>query len=220
MFGMRIAVVCEDEEIKNAVAEELGKFHQEIITDPRDYGKADAAIVDLRNCEQSEWPYVIPWIAILARASDFKATRCSGAADYVLYPFMTGDLAFRLCLLRDGILAGASPVEPRGVGMVVNFEDYEVTADGEPLNLTYREFEMLKMLIKAGGKVVARKRLLKRVCGRDYSEGNRTVDVHIRRLRAKLGTRYGNLIETVRSVGYRLKCDGTVRIADGRSHKS
>ncbi len=220
MFGMRIAVACEDEEVKKAIAEELGKFHQEIITDPKDFEKADVAIVDLRSCERTGWTLEIPRIAILSRAGDFKATRCEGAADYVLYPFMPGDLAFRLWLLRDGIFKEAAAAGPREVGLVVNFDNYEITADGEPLNLTYREFEMLRMLIRADGKVVTRRRLLKRVCGRDYCEGNRTVDVHIRRLRAKLGTKYGDLIETVRSVGYRLRRDDDVQIVDGRLNES
>ena len=73
----------------------------------------------------------------------------------------------------------------------------------EPLDLTYMEYELLKFLAGHPGKVFTRETLLSRVWGYEYYGGARTVDVHIRRLRAKLGEEHANLIQTVRSVGYR-----------------
>ena len=75
---------------------------------------------------------------------------------------------------------------------------------GTILDLTYKEFELLKFLAANQGRVLTRDALLHEVWGEDYIGGSRTVDVHIRRLRAKLGTEHDNLIGTVRNVGYRL----------------
>ena len=75
--------------------------------------------------------------------------------------------------------------------------------DGHPLDLTYMEYELLKFFVTHPGKVFTREQLLSRVWGYEYYGGARTVDVHVRRLRAKLGEEHANLIHTVRSVGYR-----------------
>ena len=74
---------------------------------------------------------------------------------------------------------------------------------GRALDLTYKEFELLKFLAQHPGRVFSRAQLLQEVWGYDYFGGTRTVDVHVRRLRAKLGEEHANLIQTVRSVGYR-----------------
>ena len=75
--------------------------------------------------------------------------------------------------------------------------------DGNQLDLTYTEFELLKFLVAHPGRVLSREELLKNVWGYDYYGGTRTVDVHVRRLRAKLSTEYDQCIGTVRNVGYR-----------------
>ena len=75
---------------------------------------------------------------------------------------------------------------------------------GRVLDLTYKEFELLKYLSQHPGRVFTRQQLLQEVWGYDYFGGTRTVDVHVRRLRAKLGSEYEALIGTVRNVGYRL----------------
>ena len=83
---------------------------------------------------------------------------------------------------------------------------------GRPLDLTYKEFELLKYLAQHAGRVFTRAQLLQEVWGYDFFGGTRTVDVHVRRLRAKLGTEYESLIGTVRNVGYK-----AVRPARGRT---
>ena len=88
-------------------------------------------------------------------------------------------------------------------GLVLNLETYQAAIGGEPLNLTFMEYELLKFLATHPGKVFTRETLLSRVWGYDYYGGARTVDVHVRRLRAKLGEEHASLITTVRSVGYR-----------------
>ena len=87
--------------------------------------------------------------------------------------------------------------------LVLNLETYQAAIDGKPLDLTYMEYELLKFLASHPGKVFTRETLLSRVWGYEYYGGARTVDVHIRRLRAKLGEEHANLIQTVRCVGYR-----------------
>jgi two-component system alkaline phosphatase synthesis response regulator PhoP len=87
--------------------------------------------------------------------------------------------------------------------LVLNLETYQASVGGKPLSLTYMEYELLKFLATHPGKVFTRETLLSRVWGYEYYGGARTVDVHIRRLRAKLGEEQANLISTVRSVGYR-----------------
>ena len=92
---------------------------------------------------------------------------------------------------------------------MLNLETYQAAVAGRPLDLTYMEYELLKFLAAHPGKVFTRETLLSRVWGYEYYGGARTVDVHIRRLRAKLGEEHANLIQTVRSVGYRFG-QGTV----------
>ena len=87
--------------------------------------------------------------------------------------------------------------------LVLNLETYQASVAGRPLSLTFMEYELLKFLATHPGKVFTRETLLSRVWGYEYYGGARTVDVHIRRLRAKLGEEQANLISTVRSVGYR-----------------
>jgi DNA-binding response OmpR family regulator len=87
--------------------------------------------------------------------------------------------------------------------LVLNLETYQAALSGRPMDLTYMEYELLKFLTTHPGKVFTRETLLSRVWGYEYYGGARTVDVHIRRLRAKLGEEHAHLISTVRSVGYR-----------------
>jgi DNA-binding response OmpR family regulator len=138
-------------------------------------------------------------------------------------PMQLGDLELRDDLFDDFCLA---PLQPRelhrrlehlfwrtGRGtrpelieygeLILNLETYQAACAGKPLDLTYMEYELLKFLASHPGKVFTRETLLSRVWGYEYYGGARTVDVHIRRLRAKLGEEHANLIHTVRSVGYR-----------------
>ena len=87
--------------------------------------------------------------------------------------------------------------------LVIDEATYSVRLRGRVLDLTYKEFELLKHLAQHPGRVFSRAQLLQEVWGYDYYGGTRTVDVHVRRLRAKLGTDYEALIGTVRNVGYR-----------------
>ncbi len=123
--------------------------------------------------------------------------------DFCLTPFHPSELEARLKHLfwRKG--GGPAPELVSYGELVLNLETYQATIDAAPLDLTYMEYELLKFLSQNPGKVFTRETLLSRVWGYEYYGGARTVDVHIRRLRAKLGEEHANLIQTVRSVGYR-----------------
>ena len=123
--------------------------------------------------------------------------------DFCLTPFHPAEVEARL---RHLFFRGDTAVKPEMVeysGLALNLETYQASINGKPLDLTYMEYELLKFLAQNPGKVFTREMLLSRVWGYEYYGGARTVDVHIRRLRAKLGEEHANLIQTVRSVGYR-----------------
>lgn len=124
--------------------------------------------------------------------------------DFCLTPFHPSELEARL----DHLLASVGPVATRSEvvmyeNLALNLETYQASVSDQPLDLTYMEYELLKFLAQNPGKVFSREMLLSRVWGYDYYGGARTVDVHVRRLRAKLGEEHADLIQTVRSVGYR-----------------
>jgi len=87
--------------------------------------------------------------------------------------------------------------------LAMNTETYQVTVAGALLDLTYKEFELLRFLVQHPGRVFTRTELLQEVWGYNFYGGTRTVDVHVRRLRAKIGAEHEGLIQTVRGVGYR-----------------
>jgi DNA-binding response OmpR family regulator len=109
----------------------------------------------------------------------------------------------RLALGRLQVAADDSPMEIRNGDLSVDEATYSAKLKGRVLDLTFKEFELLKYLAQHPGRVFTRAQLLQEVWGYDYFGGTRTVDVHVRRLRAKLGPDNESLIGTVRNVGYR-----------------
>ena len=123
--------------------------------------------------------------------------------DFCLSPVRQTELEARLKHLFWRTGRGTRPELIEYGPLVLNLETYQAAVAGRPLDLTYMEYELLKFLASHPGKVFTRETLLSRVWGYEYYGGARTVDVHVRRLRAKLGEEHANLIQTVRSVGYR-----------------
>jgi len=125
-----------------------------------------------------------------------------GLQDFVLEGASLAEVDARIRILLDAKRAAASVVN-HGTGLVINLDSYTAKMAGQTLDLTFKEFELLRHLNENPGRVFTREQLLSEVWGYDYFGGTRTVDVHIRRLRSKLGE-HESLIGTVRNVGYRL----------------
>jgi DNA-binding response OmpR family regulator len=153
----------------------------------------------------------VPIIMLTARTSESdRVTGLDvGADDYITKPFSLRELAARVrAVLRRGHVPsgnGHSAAETfvyRGKHLVADFDAVAVTVDGDPVRLTRREFELLRYLVENKNRVLSRDRLLERVWGYDRLVETRSVDVHVGRLRGKLGTA-GRQIETVVGLGYR-----------------
>jgi DNA-binding response OmpR family regulator len=137
-----------------------------------------------------------------------------GMDDVVLSTSGPAELEARIRLALGRLLAQREADDPeshviRSGDVTVDDSTYTARLGGRPLDLTFKEFELLKYLAQHPGRVFTRAQLLQEVWGYDYFGGTRTVDVHVRRLRAKLGTEYESLIGTVRNVGYRFVPDRT-----------
>jgi len=123
--------------------------------------------------------------------------------DFCVIPWQPREIEARIARLFWRTGRGSRPELVEYGSLVLNLETYQAAVGRRPLDLTYMEYELLKFLATHPGKVFTRETLLSRVWGYEYYGGARTVDVHIRRLRAKLGEEHAHLISTVRSVGYR-----------------
>jgi DNA-binding response OmpR family regulator len=128
--------------------------------------------------------------------------------DFLVLPISPEELAMRLrraVWRRTGVDAANTL---RSGELLVDLANYKVFVSEQPVNLTFKEFELLRFLMTNRGKVFTREALLNRVWGYEYFGGARTVDVHIRRLRSKIETGATVYIETVRNVGYRFPAEG------------
>ena len=147
----------------------------------------------------------LPIIMLTARTteSDRVAGLDLGADDYVTKPFSLRELGARVrAVLRRRQQNPPTGALYRGARLVADFEAVAVAVDGQPVKLTRREFELLRFLVENRNRVLSRDRLLERVWGYDRFVETRSVDVHVGRLRAKLGAA-GSQIETVVGLGYR-----------------
>ncbi len=148
----------------------------------------------------------VPVIAVLTEGGLAGVTADWGVDDVLLDTAGPAEVEARLRLTAGRLSALAPPEEeaPITAGeLVIDEGSYSARIGGRHLDLTYKEFELLKYLAQHPGRVFTRAQLLQEVWGYDYFGGTRTVDVHVRRLRAKLGGDYELLIGTVRNVGYR-----------------
>jgi DNA-binding response OmpR family regulator len=147
----------------------------------------------------------VPVIAIVTDGGWAAVSADWGADDILLHTAGPAEVEARLRLAigRRNLEAAQLPDEIRSSGLVINEATYSARMNGRSLDLTFKEFELLKFLAQHPGRVFSRAQLLQEVWGYDYFGGTRTVDVHVRRLRAKLGAENEALIGTVRNVGYR-----------------
>lgn len=176
-------------------------------------GSPDLVLIDVRQGDSSltsakDLIASYDQVAEAPRLAVVESTNTQGIHskyidDFILDPFELSELALRITRLLDrnqrlraGKLLGYD-------GLVIDTESFEVTIDSRQLALTFKEFELLRFLAAHPGRVHTREALLNQVWGYEYFGGLRTVDVHVRRIRAKLGAKHENLIQTVHGVGYK-----------------
>jgi DNA-binding response OmpR family regulator len=146
----------------------------------------------------------LPVIALVVRESlsDIDAIN---ADDFLLSPYDGRELVLRIKRLLNIAKNGAGGELIECDGLLIDLARYEVTLEGRIIELTFKEYELLKLLATNSGRVYSREALLDQVWGYDYYGGDRTVDVHVRRLRSKIEDATHTFIETVRNIGYRFK---------------
>ena len=145
----------------------------------------------------------IPLIALVSREK-LKGLD-SSVDDFVVKPWEPNEVTVRIRRIlkqKEGI--DGEDIIKCG-DLVIDLDKYEVSLNGKPIMLTFREYQLLKFLASNKGKVFTREALLNKVWGWDYYGGDRTVDVHIRRLRSKIEDPTHTFVETVRNIGYRLR---------------
>ena len=175
--------------------------------------KFDMVILDLmlpgtdgfEICKKIRETSEIPVIMVSAKKEDIDKIRGLGlgANDYMTKPFSVMEMVARIkAILRRSNEGSDAKGEVKFGKIVINEVKHSVTADDKKLDLSLKEFELLLLLIKHPGRVYSRDELLNLIWGIDYDGENRTVDVHIRALRSKLGD-LENVIQTVRGIGYK-----------------
>ena len=160
----------------------------------------------LRKMKDSAATRQLPVIMATARGMEYDKIQSLdlGADDYLVKPFGMMEMVSRVrAVLRRCAPLGEGSVLRAG-NLIVNLDERTVTANGNRVNLTFKEFELLKLFLSHPKMVFTRDQLLANVWNIDYAGETRTVDVHIQTLRQKLGD-CGRMIETVRNVGYRLE---------------
>jgi DNA-binding response OmpR family regulator len=191
-----------------------------------DRGLGDAVLVDARRDLMSARAFLrlltaigvtVPVIAVLTEGGLIAMSGEWAVDDFVLDTSGPAELDARLRLAVDRHAAQSEDTSGRlEIGeLTIDESTYTARLSGNALDLTYKEFELLKFLAMHPGRVFTRSHLVQEVWGYDYFGGTRTVDVHVRRLRAKLGSEHEAMIGTVRNVGYKF-----VRPAEGNRRDS
>jgi DNA-binding response OmpR family regulator len=147
--------------------------------------------------------YDLPVLIVVDRTLTADLVDKGGFDDFVLTPVDQTELRIRVA--RIGVTEFEVTDDPvlRHADLELNTATYQAYLAGSPVDLTYMEYELLRFLVEHPNRVWSREQILSKVWGYDYFGGSRTVDVHVRRLRAKLGEERASWIVTVRSVGYR-----------------
>lgn len=188
---------------------------------------ADILMVDGRTelvasrslCQMTATTIETPPVLLVVTEGGWSVVGASwGAADVVVDSAGPAEIDARIRMVIERAASAAPPERERVEtgDLVIDGSSYTARLRGSALDLTYKEFELLKYLAANPGRVYTRAQLLQEVWGYDYFGGTRTVDVHIRRLRAKLGAE-DQMIGTVRNVGYRFNLDGVTSPASADS---
>ncbi|MEZ5373198.1 MAG: response regulator transcription factor [Microthrixaceae bacterium] len=212
--GHRWTAVADDLEARNATGDPAGAI-VELGEEASPEDGTDTAWSVIEALARREQPIFAVLILVRGTRLGELAGRDELFADFCLTPFHPTEMEARLAHLLAGpgdllataasstIVGADSDEVVRHGPLVLNTESYQARIGDRALDLTYMEYELLRFLAQSPDKVHSREVLLSQVWGYDYYGGARTVDVHIRRLRSKLGEEHARMIQTVRSVGYR-----------------
>ncbi len=218
-----VLIVSNQIEAREAIAEDIRSLGLEPRSaedmthalDVMEQSRPDVVLLDLLDRTlgpESTWrsqlrqsPKDLPFILLIPEEGLKNFEFPAQAVDFILVPFGKVELAARLRLsLGEGSTASSDNTIEIGA-LRIDLDRYQVYVADEMIELTLKEFELLKFLADHPGKVHTREALMARVWGYDYFGGTRTVDVHIRRIRAKLEPHADEYIDTVRGVGYRFR---------------
>ncbi len=183
------------------LAEKEGRFALGLI----ETGKGERLQELVRKVRSVSCWKSLPLFALIRETQLKELSSAAGLEDFMILPAEPEivEARVRFVLARLNHLV---PGEEKKFGALeIHADRYEVLLSGQPLELTYKEFELLKFLATHPGRVFSRDQLLNQVWGYNFIGGTRTVDVHVRRLRSKLGPKYAELIDTLRNVGYRFR---------------
>ena len=164
----------------------------------------------------------VPLIVVVTEAGLIALAADWGVDDIILSGAGPAEIEARLRLAtgKAGAAVPANSALIRGGDLTIDPDTYAARLKGRPLDLTYKEFELLKFLAQHPGRVFTRDQLLREVWGYDYYGGTRTVDVHVRRLRAKLGSEHESMIGTVRQVGYKFVIPAPRSLPEARTERA
>ncbi|MBI4186417.1 MAG: response regulator transcription factor [Chloroflexi bacterium] len=195
--GYACTIVSSEEELASSESADL------LLIETRD-GLVGSVLRDLTQRIKQKGLILIVLLADKETLHDIEND--SDIEDFVLKPYSLNELSVRIKrLLQRSKPREESAEYVRSGDLAINLPRCEVTVAGKTVDLTFKEYELLKFLISQKGRVLTREVLLNKIWGYDYFGGDRTVDVHIRRLRSKIEDATHSFIETVRNIGYRLK---------------
>ncbi|MFG2979537.1 response regulator transcription factor [Streptomyces sp. NPDC048331] len=217
---MRILLVEDDDRVADALAGALrrngydvqraGNAHDALAAPSVDLVLLDLGLPDrdgIEVCRELRARDGVPVIAVTARGAEPDRVRGlrSGADDYVVKPFGTAELLARIeAVLRRSVNQRIHDTRPLTLGdLTIRLGQRTVTLNGRPVPLTRKEFDILAVLVRAGGAAVPREHIIVEVWQSTYDGMSRTLDVHVATLRGKLG-QAGIIVRTVRGFGYRL----------------
>lgn len=185
------------------VVDQLSLQSAEVVLIHMDEAMEDSTLCELPQKIKGEMQ--LPVISLISRDALGKVEYLQGVDDFVIKPWDAMEVVSRV----RHILSSRNGISDEGIirygDLVIDQAKCEVTFNRKPVELTFREYELLRFLATSGGRVFSRDVLLDQVWGYDFFGGDRTVDVHIRRLRSKIEDANHTFIETVRNVGYRFR---------------
>ncbi|PEJ00971.1 response regulator transcription factor [Bacillus wiedmannii] len=222
MSKYRVLVVDDESDMRQLVGMYLDNFGYEwgeaengkealkkLETDHYDFVVLDIMMPEMDGlsvCKEIRKTSDVPIIFLTAKGEEWNRVNGlrMGADDYIVKPFSPGELIARMEAVLRRYTKQEKQEEIQFGPILINEKSRKIEADGEPISLTVKEFDLLYFLCQHTGQVFSREQLLEKVWGYDYAGSTRTVDTHVKTMRLKLGES-GNYIQTVWGVGYKFE---------------